>query len=50
MFTDRSLVEVGARLCPRGIAMANPQHFTVASWPDVHIPGQKLTDPPRRAR
>jgi hypothetical protein len=31
VFTDRSLVEVGARLYPRGIAMATPQHFTVAS-------------------
>jgi Phage integrase family len=40
VFTDRSLVEGGARLYPRGIATANPQHFTVAS-------GRASTNPTR---
>src|SRR4029453_3716768 len=31
VFTDRSLIEGGARLYPRGIATATPWTFTVAS-------------------
>ncbi len=34
MFTRCSIVGLGARLYPRGLATATPQHFTVASSPD----------------
>jgi hypothetical protein len=43
VFTDRSLVEVGARLYPRGIATATPQHFTVASGQACANPGQEFS-------
>ncbi len=38
VFTDDSLDEGGAQLCPCGIAMATPQHFTMASKTDNHTP------------
>lgn len=39
VFTDRSLVDEGARLYPRSIATATPWTFTVASQPaDVTDP------------
>jgi hypothetical protein len=31
VFTAGSLIEGGTRLCPRGIATATPQTFTMAS-------------------
>ena len=43
VFTDRSLVEVGARLYPRGIATTTPQHFTVASGQACANPGQEFS-------
>jgi hypothetical protein len=33
-----SFDEGGAQLCPCGIATATPQHFTVASQTDIHMP------------
>jgi len=42
VFTDRSLVEGGARLYPRGIATATPQHFTVASRPETRTSGREF--------
>ena len=46
VFTDRSLVEGGARLYPRGIATATPRHFTVASGSAVHTADPKFPTPP----
>ena len=42
MFTVDSLDEGGAQLCPCGIATATPQHFTVASGIDIHMPTPKF--------
>ena len=47
MFTDDSLDEGGAQLCPCGIATATPQHFTVASHTDIHMPAQKFPAEPK---
>ena len=44
MFTDDSLDEGGAQLCPCGIATATPQHFTVASRADIHMPAPEFPD------
>src|SRR4051794_8006768 len=46
VFTDDSLDEGGAQLCPCGIATATPQHFTVASRPDIHMPARKFPTEP----
>ncbi len=45
-----SLDEVGAQLCPCGIATTTPQHFTVASRTDTHKPDREFPVPPRRDR
>ncbi|MGH8824769.1 MAG: SDR family oxidoreductase [Jiangellaceae bacterium] len=42
MFTVDSLGEGGAQLCPCGIATATPQHFTMASGTDIHMPAPKF--------
>ena len=42
VFTVDSLDEGGAQLCPCGIATATPQHFTVASGTDIHMPTPKF--------
>lgn len=47
VFTDRSLVEGGARLYPRGIATTTPQSFIVASG---HTPTVQPGVPHRRQR
>jgi hypothetical protein len=47
VFTDDSLDEGGAQLCPCGIATATPQHFTVASHTDIHMPAQKFPAEPK---
>src|SRR4051812_15925304 len=44
--TDDSLDEGGAQLCPCGIATATPQHFTVASRPDIHMPARTFPTEP----
>ena len=38
VFTYNSLDEGGAQLCPCGIATVTPQHFTVASRANIHMP------------
>ena len=48
MFTYNSLDEGGAQLCPCGIAMVTPQHFTMASRADIHMPTRKFPTRPRR--
>ena len=45
MFTDYSLDEGGAQLCPCGIAVATPQHFTTASRTDVDKPAREFPAP-----
>jgi len=45
VFTHNSLDEGGAQLCPCGIATATPQHFTVASRADIHMPTRKFPLP-----
>ena len=50
MFTDDSLDEGGAQLCPCGIATATPQHFTVVSHTDIHMPAQKFPAEPKPDR
>ena len=42
VFTVDSLDEGGAQLCPCGIATATPQHFTVASKVNIHMPTPKF--------
>jgi hypothetical protein len=42
VFTVDSLDEGGAQLCPCGIATTTPQHFTVASRTDIHMPARKF--------
>jgi hypothetical protein len=42
VFTHNSLDEGGAQLCPCGIATATPQHFTVASQADIHMPAHEF--------
>jgi hypothetical protein len=44
VFTDDSLNEGGAQLCPCGIATATPQHFTMASKTDNHMPAPEFPD------
>jgi hypothetical protein len=47
VFTHNSLDEGGAQLCPCGIATATPQHVTVASRENIHMPTRKFpTRPP----
>ena len=46
MFTYNSLDEGGAQLCPCGIATANPQHFTVASRANIHMPTREFPTRP----
>jgi len=50
VFTDYSLDEGGAQLCPCGIATPTPQHFTVASRTDIHMPARKFPTPTIRSR
>jgi hypothetical protein len=45
VFTHNSLDEGGAQLCPCGIATATPQHFTVASRTNIHMPTRKFPTP-----
>jgi len=42
VFTVDSLDEGGAQLCPCGIATVTPQHFTVASKVNIHMPTPKF--------
>jgi hypothetical protein len=46
MFAVDSLDEGGAQLCPCGIATATPQHFTVASGIDIHMPTPEFPTEP----
>ena len=49
MFAHNSLDEGGAQLCPCGIATATPQHFTVASRANIHMPTRKFPTPTNRS-
>jgi hypothetical protein len=42
VFTDNPLDEGGAQLCPCGIATTTPQHFTVASRANCHMPTREF--------
>ena len=45
VFTYNSLDEGGAQLCPCGIATVTPQHFTVASRANIHMPTREFPIP-----
>jgi len=45
VFTYKSLDEGGAQLCGCGIATVTPQHPTVASWANIHIPTREFPIP-----
>ena len=44
-----SFGEGGAQFYPCGIATANPQHFTVASRADIHMPAREFPAPAEAA-
>jgi hypothetical protein len=46
VFTDDSLDEGGAQLCPCGIATATPQHYTMASKTDNQMPAPEFPTRP----
>ncbi len=48
VFTYTSLDEGGAQLCPCGIATVTPQHFTVASQANIHMPTREFPTRHRR--
>ena len=46
VFTYNWLDEGGAQLCPCGIATTTPQHFTVASRANIHMPTREFPTRP----